>query len=206
MTGHITSEWSDIVAKANLKEQIAAAALTTLHAKGYNATSVQDIADAAGAPKGSFYNHFKSKEALAAEALEAYWALGRNGLGVLGDAAMPALDRLKHYFQALNAYGVARQFKPGCMIGNFAAEVSDQSEPLRKKIAVLLDEWTGAIEACVAQGQRDGSIRNDLPAANVASFLLNSWEGAVLRAKVDKRPDALTTFEQLALAGIAQRA
>src|SRR5580698_11556667 len=37
--------------------------------RGFSACSVQDITDAAGVPKGSFYNHFKSKEALAAEVL-----------------------------------------------------------------------------------------------------------------------------------------
>ena len=40
--------------------------------RGFHACSVQDITDAAGVPKGSFYNHFRSKEALAAEILTEY--------------------------------------------------------------------------------------------------------------------------------------
>jgi TetR/AcrR family transcriptional regulator, transcriptional repressor for nem operon len=190
----------------SLKDQIVAAAVTTLHQRGYNATSVQDITDAAGAPKGSFYNHFKGKEALAAEALNAYWSQGLEQLALLGDEAVPAMERLRRYFRALNDFGTASHFSPGCMVGNFAAEVTDQSIPLRQKIAELFGAWTAAIESCVAHGQRDGSIRSDLPAATVAGFLLNSWEGAVLRAKVTKQGDPLSAFEELAFAGLAPRA
>jgi hypothetical protein len=66
-TGHIV-----VMAKANVKEQIVTTSLQLLHGKGFNATSVQDITDAAGVPKGSFYNHFSSKEALGLEVLQRY--------------------------------------------------------------------------------------------------------------------------------------
>jgi TetR/AcrR family transcriptional repressor of nem operon len=54
------------MAKPNLREEILTAGLATLHGRGFNATSVQDITEAAGVPKGSFYNHFASKEDLGA--------------------------------------------------------------------------------------------------------------------------------------------
>src|SRR5262249_43060960 len=63
--------------RPSLREQLLTAGLEVLHQKGFNATSVQDITDAAGAPKGSFYNHFESKEALALEALRLYLEKGR---------------------------------------------------------------------------------------------------------------------------------
>jgi AcrR family transcriptional regulator len=43
------------MARASVKEQIIAAAVENLHRKGFNATSVEDITDAANVPKGSFY-------------------------------------------------------------------------------------------------------------------------------------------------------
>jgi TetR/AcrR family transcriptional repressor of nem operon len=55
--------------RPGFREQLLSAGLATFHERGFNATSVQDITDAAGAPKGSFYNHLESKEALAAEAV-----------------------------------------------------------------------------------------------------------------------------------------
>src|SRR5215470_14003251 len=66
MTGHIT------VVKPNVREQLLDTGLQVLHERGFNATSVQDITEAAGVPKGSFYNHFESKEALGAEVVLRY--------------------------------------------------------------------------------------------------------------------------------------
>ena len=89
-----------------LREQLLEAGLDTLHRKGFNATSVQDITDAAGAPKGSFYNHFESKEALAAEALRAYVEKGRARREILRDTKLPPLRRLRRYFEAMVAAAV----------------------------------------------------------------------------------------------------
>src|SRR5262249_24318548 len=77
-TGHIPG-----VPRPGLREQLLAAGLATFHERGFNATSVQDITDAAGAPKGSFYNHFESKEALAAEAVRRYAERGRKRFALL---------------------------------------------------------------------------------------------------------------------------
>src|SRR5215468_6021797 len=66
MTGHIN------VVKANVREQLLDTGLQVLHERGFNATSVQDITEAAGVPKGSFYNHFESKEDLGAEVVSRY--------------------------------------------------------------------------------------------------------------------------------------
>ena len=58
--------------RLNVREQILSAGLSTLRRKGFNATSVEDITEAADVPKGSFYNHFESKEALGAAAVLKY--------------------------------------------------------------------------------------------------------------------------------------
>ena len=79
--------------RESVKDEIVTAAVETLHRKGFNGTSVQDITDAAGAPKGSFYNHFESKEALAAEAVRRYREKGRVRLSILQDAKLPPLFR-----------------------------------------------------------------------------------------------------------------
>jgi AcrR family transcriptional regulator len=55
-----------------VRGKLVEAGLETLHAKGFNGCSVQDITEAAGVPKGSFFNHFKTKEALALEVLGPY--------------------------------------------------------------------------------------------------------------------------------------
>src|SRR5262249_47253914 len=58
MTGHI------VLMKPSHRDLLLDTGLRVLHERGFNATSVQDITEAAGVPKGSFYNHFESKEDL----------------------------------------------------------------------------------------------------------------------------------------------
>ena len=56
------------------KQHIIRKGLKALYLKGYNATGVQEIANAAGIPKGSFYNYFKNKEDFAIEAMRLFTA------------------------------------------------------------------------------------------------------------------------------------
>jgi TetR/AcrR family transcriptional regulator, transcriptional repressor for nem operon len=189
--------------RPSVKEEIVEAALKVLHQRGFNATGVQDITDAAGVPKGSFYNHFESKEALGLEALERYWQGALNGLELLKDTRTAPVARLKAYFRGLNDLARKLKYRPGCMIGNLSVEMSYQSPAIRERLAGILARWSTAIEACVKEAQADGSLRPDLDASAMAVFLLNSWEGAVLRSKVDRSDAAFTAFEKIVFGGLA---
>ena len=63
-----------LVAKPSLRENILNAGLQVMFQSGYQGASVRDICAAAGAPQGSFTNHFRSKEAFAREVLDRYFA------------------------------------------------------------------------------------------------------------------------------------
>ena len=82
--------------------------------------------------------------------------------------------------------------------------MSDQSPAFRKRLAVIFGLWCRAIESCVKEAQADGSMRRDLDARTIASFLLNSWEGAVLRSKVDRGPEPLEAFEKIVFIALAK--
>src|SRR5260221_74488 len=89
------------MARHSLREDIVEAALEQFHSHGYNAAGVKDITDRAGVPKGSFYNHFDSKEALAVVALERY--AERRRLEDLADRSVAPLARLPGHFELLRA-------------------------------------------------------------------------------------------------------
>jgi TetR/AcrR family transcriptional repressor of nem operon len=116
-------------------------------------------------------------------------------LDLLNDARTPPLARLKKYFRCLTKVSQDAEFRTGCFIGNMSTEMPDQSRMIRERLAIQLTAWSRGIESCVREAQADGSIRNDIEANTIASFLLNSWEGAVLRSKVDRDPSSLATFE-----------
>lgn len=169
------------------RDRLLDAAMQRLHAQGFNASGVQDITADAGIAKGSFYNHFESKEALGAAALQQYFrARTCARMAVLQDASLPPVTRLRRYFEGIATILGRNGYAGGCMIGNMAAELADHSPLIRDQLAAHFAEWSKVIEAVVAEAQAGGALRADLPAAVVASFLLNAWEGAILRARVTR--------------------
>ncbi len=185
------------MARPDFKEDIAQAALKMLHQRGFNATGVQDITDAAGVPKGSFYNHFGSKEDLGVEALERYWQKSLVVLEVLKNERLPPLTRLKVYFRELGRISDASEYRMGCLIGNMSAEMSDQSVLMRERLASIFAAWTQLISVCVRAAQDGGALRNDIESDTIANFIVNTWEGTVLRGKVDRNSRAQQTFEEV---------
>jgi TetR/AcrR family transcriptional regulator, transcriptional repressor for nem operon len=95
-TGHIVG----VMARPNTREDIVEAGLRCLVERGFNAVGVQDITDAAGVPKGSFYNHFESKEALGLEIVERYGA-NQTRREILTDSTVPPLQRLRRHFERI---------------------------------------------------------------------------------------------------------
>jgi len=190
-TGHIMG-----MARRNVREQLLSAGLDTLHRRGFNATSVQDITEAAGVPKGSFYNHFESKEALGAEAVFKYRETSETWKAVraLRDTKAAPLTRLRNYFENLTERALKSESWSGCLLGNFACELSNQSPLIREQVAVAFAEWSDEIAQVIGEGQRAGALSKGLPPKAIAEFLLNAWEGALLRAQVEKDRRPLQLF------------
>src|SRR5205085_1513204 len=103
--------------KPSLKEAILEAGLKAMFRTGYNGTSVRDVTAAAGAPQGSFTNHFRSKEAFA---------------------------------------------------------------------------------SCIAEAQKAREISSEFEPQELAEFLLASWQGAILRMKVERNAAPLERFKEIA--------
>jgi TetR/AcrR family transcriptional regulator, transcriptional repressor for nem operon len=188
--------------RPNVREQLIKAGLQTLHLHGFNGCGVQSITDAAGVPKGSFYNHFESKEALALEALERFWQAGSRRLALLSDTSLDPVERLRRYFRALSDAFVRQEFQKGCLIGNFSTELSAQSSEIRDRLAAIFAAWSHSLESCVREAEKAGRVQPRLPAATIAAFLVNAWEGTVLRSKVEQDKSPFEQFERVVFACI----
>lgn len=198
MTTHLTSMHISPV-----REKLIEAAVDIIHRRGFNGCGVQDIVDAAGVPKGSFYNHFPSKEALGAAAIGRYWDQ-RAGvlLDMLADEAVIPAQRMRNYLATMRARLANRHFAGGCLVGNLAAELSDQSPDIASHLSSVFARWTDAIESWVRAAQADGEINPALDPATVARFLVNALHGAVLRARVDKSDQPLADLETMISAAL----
>lgn len=179
------------------RQKIVDAALEQFHEFGYNGSSVNDVVERAGVPKGSFYNYFKAKELLALEVLKIYAEGSR--LDILADTSIPPLERIRAHFGFMADRHERLGFTRGCLIGNFAAESTDDSQLLRSELSDRLQHWTDAIAGVLKEGQARNEVPSSIDARRTARFLINSWEGAVLRMKITASREPLEDFFDIAI-------
>ena len=97
------------------KQNILQTGAEIIHLKGYHATGLQEILNAAKVPKGSFYNYFKSKEDFGLEVID-YFTNFFSDLceTVLKDASRSPLERLETLLDQFMAVFEAKQYTSGC--------------------------------------------------------------------------------------------
>ncbi len=93
----------------------------------------------------------------------------------------------------------------GCMIGNLSLEMSNQSEPLRIQLAKILEDWSNSFERVIREGQSAGAFDRNLAPDKTARFILNLFQGAALRSKVERSERAAEEFEDIILTTLAAR-
>ena len=193
MNGHI-----GFVARPSLKEKLVEAAVETLHRQGYHGCSIGDIAQAAGAPKGSVYNHFSSKEHLAVAALEQYHVRDHASFTILEDTMIPAKERLRRHFVELSSLE-GEMLEKGCLLGNIAAEANSGCPQVREHTARIFQNWTKLVENAVSEAKGQGELQNSAPAHVLASFLINALEGSLIRSKLECSQAPLENFRTVVL-------
>ena len=173
------------------REQFIDAAMRLFWEKGYGATSIADILQAAGANAGSLYFCFPTKQDLLIAVLRRYHA-GIHPM-LLAPAWEGVSDPIQKIFALLARYRqalVATDCTYGCPIGSLALELHEPDPAVRKLLAANFNAWTGAIERCLKDaGARlpRGTDRREL-----ASFILTTMEGGVMQARTHR---SLATYD-----------
>ena len=166
--------------------------------RGYHGTGVQEIVQAAGIPKGSFYHYFASKEDFALQALDYIYAprLERYR-AALCNAAIAPRQRVLDYYADLVAH-FARKEKPEyhCFIGSLSFEMAELCPPIAKRLSEILAQSVEQLARCLEQAQRAGEIESGCNCPALAEFISNAWEGALLRMKVCGSVAPLQVFLQ----------
>lgn len=181
--------------------------MDVFHARGFNGCSVQDIVEAAGVPKGSFYNHFESKEALGVEVVRAYtvlvgaYVVDSGAADLLSGDGTP-LTRIRAYFEAVIEQNVSCGVRRGCLLGNFATELAPHSTLIAKAVTDALESWSAAVAQALALAQESGELSSEADVDALAHYLVDGYEGAAARAKLigDRAPMdefVRTTFDFL---------
>jgi TetR/AcrR family transcriptional regulator, transcriptional repressor for nem operon len=190
----------------NTRDHLLQVGLRQIHSMGYAATGVKEILDEAAVPKGSFYHYFPSKEAFAKEVLELY-ARGESerAAKILSDGKAAPLKRLRRYFDELIViYGPTANIS-GCLIGNLSLEMADHSDSIQSVLHQSFANWQTAIAAILQEAIDRGDLAKSTKPKELASFLLNSYEGAILRSKADRSSKPVENFLHFAFNVLLKR-
>jgi TetR/AcrR family transcriptional repressor of nem operon len=72
--------------------------------------------------------------------------------------------------------------------------MADQSEVFRARLEEIFESWVDRYAECLKEAQDAGEVSPDLDVRELAEFWLNSWQGAILRAKTMRSVEPLRTF------------
>ena len=166
-----------------------------LSEKGFDTTTIDEVLQRAGVPKGSFYYYFASKADFGLAVIDNYAFLWEQRLTrLLRDPNVRPLQRVRNYIAEAARGLETYEFRRGCLIGNMGQELGGLDDVFRERILGVLNSWTGFLAECLRQGQDAGEIRADLNVQQIASFFWFSWEGAVLKAKLERSTLPLDQF------------
>jgi TetR/AcrR family transcriptional regulator, transcriptional repressor for nem operon len=191
--------------RQDVRERLLDAGVNALLSAGYARTSVDDIVKSAGVPKGSFYYYFDSKEALAGDAVARYAEMDGPLRTALANGKGKPILRLRRYFQAYIDHYEAKAFASGCLFGNLALEMSDLSPSVRQAVGHAMREWTQVIEAVLIEAKASGALNPQFDCRAMAGFLVNAWEGALLRMRIEKSSAPLRSFLEISFSQLLVR-
>jgi TetR/AcrR family transcriptional regulator, transcriptional repressor for nem operon len=169
--------------------------LNLFHTAGYAETGVKDILAQARVAKGSFYHYFASKEAFAEEVLRRYASVElERAQAFLDRNELVPLERLRRYFLSMiNAHGYGST-RPGCIIAYMSLEAPTKGNQLEHLLSTVMQNWERAIASYILQSIARGHLTLNTSPEHISRFILNGWEGSLIRMRAEKSDLPLKTF------------
>jgi len=179
------------------REALLRAGVAALTEKGFSATGIDEILRSVGVPKGSFYHYFASKEAFGAELIGRYaqYFAGKLDRHFTNDLLSP-LNRLRAFIADAESSMQRFDYRRGCLIGNLGQEMGALPESFRVQLVDAFTDWQERTADCLDAARAAGEITSPTDSRRLAAFFWIGWEGAVLRAKLERRGDPLRLFAQ----------
>ena len=174
--------------KPNARARLLDAALGTIRAKGYAATSVDELCARAGVTKGAFFHHFRSKDALAAAAAD-HWSQTTGELFASAPYHTPAdpLGRVLAYidFRAGLVRGEIPEFT--CLVGTMVQEAYGTAPEIRDACWRSISSHAQTLEADIAAAIGKYNV-SGITAESLALYTQATIQGAFILAKAKNDP------------------
>jgi len=184
------------------RKEIFDAAARMFYEKGYEATSIQDVAEAVGILKGSLYYYINSKEDLLFGVIQDVHEQGLRNLKVIMAVEGDALMKLRAFIQIHVVSNMQNLVK----IGAFFHDFRSLSEERRRYIIAERDTYDQALRELIVKGQEEGVIPDDIDpkTASLAILGMMNWVYQWYRPDGELQPEEIAArFADLVLGGLA---
>jgi TetR/AcrR family transcriptional regulator, transcriptional repressor for nem operon len=174
------------------------AAIECFWHRGYEATSVRDLADKMGISAPSLYNAYGDKHALFVQALERYLDHSTRARIKRLEDSLPPKQAIRRFIEEIIERSVNDRERRGCFLINSALEVAPHDRKLGALIADRLAEIEAFFYRSIKAAQAEGAVPQDRVAKDLARLLLGVLLG--IRVLARSKP------ERALLEGVARPA
>ena len=169
------------VIKTN-RESIIQKSIHLFKVHGYNSTTMATIGEACGLIKGSIYHHFKSKEELALECLKyIHEYFNREIFSIAYTKQLSPKDKLILFTKKVEEYFMNSE--GGCLLGNFALEISNNIPLFKNEIIEYFKNWEEAIYQILKPeiGEKQAKEK--------AMQIVSATQGSIMLMRIYGKPD-----------------
>jgi TetR/AcrR family transcriptional regulator, transcriptional repressor for nem operon len=165
------------------------AALYVIRARGYSATRVEDVCEAAGLTKGSFFHHFKSKEELALSAAQYFSDMADRlfASAAYHELADP-LERLLGYVDFRKALLLGELPEYTCLLGTMVQETYETHPAIGEACDRFIMSHARNVEELVAEAIEKHPVQGQWTAVSLALYTQAVIQGSFILAKAQHGP------------------
>lgn len=171
---------------SSAKLALLSAARKLMIARGYTATTLDEVCEEAGYTKGTFFHYFSNKEQIGKELVHQHRQMLSS---LLNDAPFTQLsdplERLCGYID----FVVSMYKDPvgdACLVGMFTEELSDSHPEIRNLCEETFDDWVKNLQEMLDEVQRLYTPRITFDSKGLAEHFIAVFEGAIILAKASK--------------------
>ena len=181
------------------EEEVIDKAVEVFWAKGYEATSMQDLIDAMGIQRGSLYGTFGGKQNLFLKSLKRYSVTVVKKLLEILESKPSAVESIELFFSQLVEHLLTAGELRSCLVTNSAIERGLRDEETKQLVLQLLNALENGFYKTLLRAKENGELSTDLDLKVVANYLTSSMQGLLVMGKVCSERSVLEGINRMTL-------
>lgn len=178
----IPIRWIAMRTKEFEPDEIADAAMRVFWARGYAATSVQDLVEGTGLSRSSLYSTFESKQGLYQQALRRYQAITTANVELMASPGSTK-DVIRQLLMRIVEDELGDPQRRGCLVANATLELAGHDESVAELVADNFQRLQKALEKLIVRGQQSGEVAVEKNPRALARFFVNTMQGMRVLSK-----------------------